>query len=230
MTRTVPKGRVDLTGSSSFVDGDDLDVRRVARLRVEVGVGLVDDGDAPHQVELVDQVLVTLVQVDRSRMQRAVGAMLVGRAEQLPGVVDDDRVDVPRSGSDVDGAVRILPPPVEPGVLPAHQLSALAHALHGGADVAGLSEEGELPLAERELPGGASQVRFEHVGIRRVDHRSLGRFVEQVLRVMHQVLIQWVVLRHEHRERIRVATPCASGLLPHGRARSRVAREDRGIQ
>ena len=60
-----------------------LDVRDVASLRVVVGVGLVDDRDAMHEVELPDQVRLALVQVHGARVQRAERAVLVRRAEQL---------------------------------------------------------------------------------------------------------------------------------------------------
>ena len=121
--------RVDVAGPALFADVDHLDVGDVARLRVVVGVRLVHHGDARHQVQLVDQVLVALMQVDGARVQRRVRAVLVGRAEQLARLADHDRVDVSRAGPDVDRPVRRLAPAVVPGVLAPHQLFALDHAV-----------------------------------------------------------------------------------------------------
>ena len=59
--------RVDVAGPALLVDVDHLDVGDVARLRVVVGIGLVHDRHARHQVQLVDQVLLALVQVHGAR-------------------------------------------------------------------------------------------------------------------------------------------------------------------
>jgi hypothetical protein len=80
------------------------------------------------------------------------------------------------------------------------------------------------------LAGRARQVRLEHERIRGVDHGCLGRPVEQVGRVLHQVLVERVVLRNEHRERRRRPPPGPPGLLPHRGSRPRVADENGGVE
>ena len=68
----------------------------------------------------------------------------------------------------------------------------------------------DLLVGERLLPRGAQQVGHQDVRVRRVDHRGLRRLVEQVLGVRHQVLVEGLVLRHEHRERaLRTRAPPA---------------------
>jgi hypothetical protein len=73
-------------------------------------------------------------------------------------------------------------------------------------------------------------VRLEHVGVRRVDHRGLGRLVEERARVADEVLVERVLLRHEDRERRGTAPTRATRLLPHRGARPGVADEDRGVE
>ena len=222
--------RIDVAGPAFLADLDHLDVGDVARLRVVVGVGIVHDRDARHQVQLVDQVLVALVQVHGAGMQRRVRAMLVGRAEQLTRLADDDRVDVPGPGADVDRAVRGLPPAIVPGLPAPHQFFALDHAIDRPSDVGHVPEERELLLTDRQLARRASQVRFQHVRVRRVDHGRLGRLVEQVLGMVHEVLVERIVLRHQHREGVPVPAPGSPGLLPHGGARARVAGQHGGVE
>ena len=59
-----------------------------------------------------------------------------------------------------------------------------------------------LLVGQRLLARGAAQVRLEHVGVRRVDHGGLGRQVEQLVGMLRQVLVERVVLRDQHGERL----------------------------
>ena len=188
------------------------------------------DRDARHQVQLVDQVLIALVQVHGAGVQGRVRAMLVGRAQQLTRLADDDRVDVTGSGADVDRAVRGFPPTIVPGLPALHQFFALDHPLDRPHHIGHVSEERELLLTDRQLARRASQVRLQDVRVRRVDHRRLGRLVEQVLGMVHEVLVERIVLRHQHRERVAVPSPRAPGLLPHRSARARVAGQHGGVE
>ena len=88
----------------------------------------------------------------------------------------------------------------------------------------------ELVVGQRLLPRGAQQVGSNDVGVRRVDHGGLGRPVEQVRRVRDEVLVEWLVLRHEHGERAVRPPPRPTRLLPHRRPGARVADEDRRVE
>ena len=57
-----------------------------------------------------------------------------------------------------------------------------------------------------------------------------GGLLEEIVRVVDQVLVERVVLGDEDRERVAVPSPGASRLLPHRRAGSRVAGEHRGVE
>ena len=85
---------------------DDHDVGCVARLGVEVRVGFLDEGNPRHQVELLHQVLLALMEIDGARVERAEGAVLVARADELAGVGKHYAIDVPAAGPDVDVAMR----------------------------------------------------------------------------------------------------------------------------
>ncbi len=226
----VAEALVDATDRRPRDDVPHLDVGDVAGLRVVVGVGLRDDGDALHQVELGHQVLLAHVQVDGSGVQRRVRAVLVRRSQQLAGLGDHDRIDVPSARADVDRAMGCLLAAIVPGLASSHQLPALGHAVHGCAHVCGLAEEPELGFAEREFPGGAPQMRLQDVRVRGVDHRGFGGTFEQVGGVVHEVLVQRIVLGNQDRERVGVPATGSPHLLPHGGAGARVAGEDGGVE
>ena len=207
MTRTEPNDCSTSPTRRALEHVDDRDVGHVAGLRVEVGVGRLHGSDARDEVELLHEELLAEVQVDRARVQGRVGAMLVGRAEQLTGVVDHDRVDVAAAGAHVDGSVGRVLAAVVPGVATPHELAALGHRLDRGAHLGAVAEERELVVAKGHFPRGAAKMRLADVRVRRVDHRGLGRLVEQVPRMVHEVLVERIVLGDEHGERVGVA-PC----------------------
>ena len=156
--------------------------------------------------------------------------MLVGGAQQFPGAVDHDRVDLTSAGAHVDRTVGRVPAAIVPGLPATHELPALGHRLDGSAHLGRVAEEGELVVAERHLPCGAAQVRLAHVRVRRVDHGRFGGLVEQILGMVHEVLVERIVLSDEHGERVGVAPPGSPRLLPHRRAGPGVAREHGGVE
>ena len=87
-----------------------------------------------------------------------------------------------------------------------------------------------LVVAHRLLARGAGEVGLEHVRVRRVDHRGLGRLREQIVRVVDQVLVERIVLGDQDGDRRFAAPARAPGLLPHRGARARVAGEERRVQ
>ena len=68
----------------------------------------------------------------------------------------------------------------------------------GGGNLGVSPEDGELLIGEGTLARRARQVRPQHVRVVRVDHRRLGGAVEQVGGVLDQVLVERIVLGHQH--------------------------------
>jgi hypothetical protein len=168
------------------------------------------------------------MEVDGPGVDLQEGARLVHGAEQGAGAVLDDEEQPARRRSDVDGGVRCV---TRSGVEPAPSLDQITRCQQVVGNLSsGVAEERQLLRVQRLLPGRASEVRPEHVRVRRVDHRRLGRLPEQVRRMGHEVLVQRIVLGHQHRQRGLRPPPGPARLLPHRGARSRVARKDRRVQ
>ena len=94
----------------------------------------------------------------------------------------------------------------------------------------GVAEVGAIAEGERELVGGAEQVRGQHVGVLRRDEGVLHRPAVEELRVAHEVLVEGVVTGDEHRQRRLAATAAAARLLPRAGDAAGVAGEHRGVQ
>ena len=170
------------------------------------------------------------MQVDGARVQGGVGPVLVGGTEQFPGALDHDRIHVTTACSHVDGTMRRLLPTIVPSLSSARQLAALGHRFGRGANLVGVTEEVELVVAQRHFSCSAAQMRLADVRVRGIDHRGFRRLVEEVVGVVHEVLVERIVLGDEHREGVGVAPPGPPGLLPHRGAGARVAREHGGIE
>ena len=94
----------------------------------------------------------------------------------------------------------------------------------------GVAEVGAVAQGERELVGGAEQVRGQHVGVLRRDEGVLHRPAVEELRVAHEVLVEGVVTGDEDRQRRLAATAAAARLLPRAGDAAGVAGEHRGVQ
>ena len=202
-----------------------LDVGDVAGLRVVVGVGARDDRHPLHQVELLHQELLAHVQVDGARVQRGVGAVFVGGAQQLAGRrrSRSSRRGRRPPGRRPRGGGRPCRGRARP---PCAATSSRRSVMRSTAFVtSGTSPKNPSSSSrERHLAGGAAQVGLQHVRVRRVDHRRLGRPFEQIVRVIDQVLVERIVLGDEDASDVAVPPPGPSRLLPHRRARARGSR------
>jgi hypothetical protein len=87
-----------------------------------------------------------------------------------------------------------------------------------------------LVRVERQLVDRARELRGEDVGIVRVDHRRLGRAAEEVVGVVHQVLVHGLVVAHQHRHRRLSLAPRAPGLLPGAGQGGRRADHDHRVE
>jgi hypothetical protein len=71
---------------------------------------------------------------------------------------------------------------------------------------------------------------IENVRIVDVDHRWLGRPLEQVFRMVDEPLVELVGSGNQHRHRLLAASPGAPDLLPEGRDRAGESAEDGGVE
>ena len=95
--------------------------------------------------------------------------------------------------------------------------------------------EGRAPpplvgVGERQLVGGAAQVRVDDVGVLRVHHRRLGRATHELLGVGGEPLVELVVAGHQHGGG-RAARPTGPpDLLPERGDRAGEAVEHHGVE
>ena len=100
-------------------------------------------------------------------------------------------------------------PLLQPQVLVLDQ--AIGRLLHRRAE--------HLPIIDCQgmLVGGAGGVGFRQLRVGRVDHDRFRGSAEQLLWVTHQVLIERVLARHQHRHRLLAPAPGPPGLLAERR-------------
>ncbi len=148
-------------------------------------------------MELVDDVCVSLVEVHRPRMALREGAGLVdGTEERSRGLHD---LEGRASGRpDVDAACRRASPgPHQPPLAEIEPTvgDELGEELFefGSEDRGVLGDQGKLVGCTRDLA-------LEDGRVRRVDDRSLRRPGEQVFGMVHEVLVECVLARDQHRQ------------------------------
>jgi hypothetical protein len=129
------------------------------------------------QVQVVHYIGRALVQVDRTRMHCRASRSRVDSAQHPAGPVLHDHDLLAARTADVHRRVR----PVARGPVPAGGTFAQHTA---GDQVAEdltrdrVAERAEVLFGERDLGGGACQVRAEYIGIERVQNRRLDRPVQ----------------------------------------------------
>ena len=193
----------------------------------EAGKVTVHQGTVLLRAVLVDEPLIPLVQVHRSRMDGAISRSLIHDTDHPAGERIDDvyavaahRTQVNRVHSSVQTC------PVQPfTALPQHLLPH-QHRLHLGQ---GRAVNRLVGWLQECLLGRSSQMWAHDVRVVRVQHRRLDTGGEDELRVLHQVLIQRVFPGHEDDGGSAPRPPSASGLLPERRQTSRVPGNDHGI-
>ena len=174
------------------------------------------------------QPLLALVQVDGPFMHRPIGGAPVDAAHHAPGAGLDDLDRTPDRPTQVDGIHRAFGTRPEPAGGSGAQQPLGAQP---GRKVAHrLAEPALVARFQRSLLGGRRQVRSEHVGVLRAQHRLLDRPVEDQLRMVEQVRVQRVVAGHQHHQRVALAAARPAGLLPERLERPRETGDHHGIQ
>ena len=83
---------------------------------------------------------------------------------------------------------------------------------------------------ERKLKGGAFDVARQDQEVVGVDEGPLGRLAEEVIWVVHDVLVQWAGARNQHSAGDIVPAACPSRLLPGAGDGSGIPAHDAGVQ
>src|ERR1019366_332476 len=84
------------------------------------------------------------------------------------------------------------------------------------ADLAEIVLAEALAVAQGQLKGSALQVRQQDLQVLRIDVGVLRRAAEEVIGMLHDVLIERRAARHQHRRRRSLPPPGASRALPTG--------------
>ncbi len=98
------------------------------------------------------------------------------------------------------------------------------------ADLANLVRAESFVGTNRQLKRRALQMAQQNLEVVRVHISMLRRPVEQILRMLDHILIDWRARRHHNRERSRMTPPRAAGPLPGGGDRTWIPRHHNGIE
>ena len=193
-------------------------------LRVPVHAGGNDERDAALVVELLDEVLLAEVEVDRALVDGRVRPLPLDEAEErstLP-LDDGERVGVARAERDPCGrVVAPLPDVSGGGVLELRKLRRPLERLW--------PELRRIGLVERRLVGGRVHVGVEDPGIRVVEDRRLDAAREECVRLAREELVERVLARDEHGQPALTAAGAAPLLTQRG-DRPREADRDRAVE
>ncbi len=220
----------------ALVGGEDAHLGLGLGQRVVAAVGRGDPGHGVVEVEVVDLERPALVEVGRPRVDEARGAALVDGAHQVAGGQGDAHL-AGRAAPQADAVAREAPGrPDRPGlgagaVAARTDLEAVVHHQRAhafGEDVG--RPVGLVGPAEGQLVGGAGEVGAEHERVGGVDDRRLGRAGEHLVGMGHEPLVELVLARHEHGERLLGLAPRPPRLLPEGRDGAGEAVEHAGVE
>ena len=200
--------------------GDDPDIGGLPGLGVERRRPGLHEGDPPGDIELDDDEALALVQVDGTGVHLAECPRPVDGAEEDARGGIDDLVRLPPERPQVQFPAGRLPPaPVQPCLpgRPNLAFGQVAPLEHPGGDRGGTLAERLRDLRRRQgqLVGGAAEVRLQDAGIGHVHERGFEGSREQDVRVREVVLVQRVLMAHQHRRRLLARPPGTPRLLPH---------------
>ena len=195
-----------------LVEVQHLHLGLVVSLGVVVRVDLLHEGAPIIIVEPLDQPGVALVTVDRALIDLGEGGRSVDLREDLArlGVHDGDVVHVGRSQRHPLGRVGALGV-VEAASLMHEHAQVMREELEHVPGLASLAEG--LVLVERQLERSAADVVGQDDRVVRVDRHRVARRVEQIPRVLHQVLVHRAAARHDDHGALLAATADAAGAL-----------------
>src|SRR5439155_10513421 len=92
-----------------------------------------------------------------------------------------------------------------------------------------LAEDGRVAVVERRFEGGGSHMAGEHARVLVIEDRGLDPPAEELLRLAHEVLVERVLGRDEHRQTV-VAPAGAAPLLTKRRDGARKPDGDDGVE
>ena len=205
-----------------------LDLRVLDGIRVVPAFDALDVRLALFVGETLHVEKPTVVHVDRFLVQRGKGCGEGDFADDLGVVADvDDHEVVAGHLTEADGVRRVgFRGPVPSPSGPMHHAGLLEET----AEFARLVRSEPLALLDGQLECSALQVVDENLQVVRIDVGVLGRALEEVLRMLDDVLIERRRGRDEHADRGIAPAPGAARALPSGGEGTRVAGEHHGIE
>ena len=169
----------------------------------------------------------SLVQEHGAHVGLPVGLACVHRLEEH--AVAGDAVGIAGDVVEADGLHRPSPPRVDPAVR-----RFLHEALRGqlSEHVADVRRREDVFACgfEGKLGHGAQQLPREDVGVGKIDDGLLVGLSEEGLGVLHQILVERVLKAHKDGQGVAVAAARPARLLPRGKHRPRVARDDDAVE
>ena len=163
------------------------------------------------------------MEVDGALVHRRVRAGALDESEQRAGRRVDDGERVGVGGTQGHARRRVVPAGPDPAVRRALQLGI------GGGRGERLGAELRVALVERRLEGRRAHVAGEYARVRVVEDRRLDAPPEQLVRLPHEVLVERILRRDEHREPVPAAARAAP-LLPQRRHRAGEADGDHRVE
>ena len=181
---------------SLFQGLQDIEVGGGAGLRIIVGVAGCDRGDPAGQIQLLDDVGLTLMQVHGARMHLLKRPDRIHRPNEPTARFIDNAKEIPGCRTHFDVLRRIPRLRPVPAISPPAQLAALFEDLRNLQRPR--PEQFHVTLPQRELGGRTAEVGGENIWVLRIDHRMLAGPGQQVLRIAHQVLVEGILQRDQH--------------------------------
>ena len=160
----------------------------------------MDYAGAGQQVELLHEVRLAEVEVDRALVDGRVRAAALDEAEQRArrGVDDGEGVGVRRAERRACRGVVLAGPDVA-------RLRVLQLRENGGALQRLVAEHVAVGVVERRLERGCSHVAVEDARVRMIEDRGFDAAPEQRLRLAHEELVERVLRRDENGEPVAAA-------------------------
>jgi hypothetical protein len=221
----------DTSPKESFTPLRDLldeDLGLLLRLRVPVAVEPVDGGPPGFDVQLVDLIRPSEVQVNPAGMNRRERALGLDRTEELAGVAFHDRHRVRGGGPKRDVARGEVRPTWQ--VALALTATQLTHANQGLGPLApSRAQELGIRFRQGQLVGGREHVRRLDPVVLVVEDGALHRSLQELVGMAAEELVERVLARDVQREPL-AAPPGPAPHLPQAGDRAGKSGADRRVE